>query len=111
MTPGLLTLLILTPPWIALIFFSMKRSFNVAALATVPVLALLCLIIPLSANDDLLRGVLSRVTAIYMLLVAFLAAMGLVARFGVHVARRRGADLAPSDGRPPEGGDSTQPKA
>jgi quinol-cytochrome oxidoreductase complex cytochrome b subunit len=111
MTPSLLLLIIATPPWIALIFYSMKRSFNAAALAVVPALALMSLIIALPSDDDLWRMVLLRVTGIYMVLLAFLAAMGLMARYGVRAYRRNAQDAPPSAPPPSNDDDPAQPQA
>lgn len=110
MTPSLLHLLILTPPWLALIFFSMKRSLTMAGLAAMPTLALLALIVAtpaapegqMLARDELLRPILCRITGAYMVLVGLLAAMGLLARYGVRAAKLRGPASPPSGGAEPD---------
>jgi hypothetical protein len=105
MTPSIWLLIILLPFWIALVFFSMKRSFNMAALAVVPALALIALTIALPLEDDLAlhRMALLRMTGIYMLLIGFLAAMGLMARYGVLAYRRNTPPPPPSGDQPTDG--------
>jgi hypothetical protein len=113
MTPSLTQLLIALPLWAALVFFSMKRSFNAAALAVVPALALIILTITLPANDDLLlhHMALQRMAGIYMLLIGFLAAMGLLARYGVQTYRRNTPPPPPSGPQSPDNVGPTTPNA
>jgi hypothetical protein len=115
MTPSIWLLLILLPFWIALVFFSMKRSFNMAALAAAPALALIVLVAALPLGDDLRlqRMALLRMAGVYMLLIGLLSAIGLMARYGVQARRALPppSEARPQDGQNPANQDPTTPNA